>query len=57
MLRRFLNDEQGTNIIEYALLGAFIAAVAVAVLVADPLGVSSAIQGVISKLKTALTSI
>src|SRR5512132_4437589 len=38
-LRQFARDERGEDLIEYGLLAAFVAAVATAVLLSDPLGI------------------
>lgn len=39
-LKNFLKDERGEDLIEYGLLAAFVAAIALAVIIADPLGLS-----------------
>ena len=38
LVRAFIRDENGEDLIEYGLLGSFIAAVAMATLISDPLG-------------------
>ncbi len=40
-----IHDERGEDLIEYGLLAAFVAAIAVAVIIADPLGLMSAVEG------------
>ncbi len=42
-LRNFIRDEKGEDLIEYGLLAAFVAAVALAVIIADPLGLRQAV--------------
>ena len=41
---RLLRDERGEDLMEYGLLVAFVAAIAVAVIITDPLGFGQAIQ-------------
>ena len=53
-LTSFLRDESGEDLIEYGLLAAFVAAVATAVIITDPLGSKTALIGAINKAKTAL---
>jgi Flp pilus assembly pilin Flp len=53
-LIRFVRDERGEDLIEYGLLAAFVAAVATAVIIADPLGIKGSLKGAFSKAKTAL---
>ena len=45
MLKNFIRDERGEDLIEYGLLAAFVAAIALAVIIADPLVLSAAVQG------------
>ncbi|MBI1798992.1 MAG: hypothetical protein HYR73_04840, partial [Candidatus Eisenbacteria bacterium] len=40
---RFLREESGEDLIEYGLLCAFVAAVATAVIIADPLGIKTSL--------------
>ena len=56
MLRKLYRDESGEDLIEYGLLAAFVAAVATAVLITDPLGIKTALKGAFRKAATALTS-
>ncbi len=53
-LNRFLADERGEDLIEYGLLAAFVAAVATAVIISDPLGIKTALIGAFRKAATAL---
>lgn len=53
-LVRFFRDETGEDLIEYGLLAAFVATVATAVIIADPLGIKTALIGAFNKAKTAL---
>ena len=54
MLVRFVREEQGEDLIEYGLLAAFVAAVATAVIIADPLGIKGSLKAAYEKAKTAL---
>ncbi len=54
VLRRFVREESGEDLIEYGLLAAFVAAVATAVIIADPLGIKGALKTAFTKAKTAL---
>jgi len=54
LIVRFLCEENGEDLIEYGLLCAFIAAVATAVIIADPLGIRGAIKNAFTRAKTAL---
>ena len=51
---RFLREESGEDLIEYGLLCAFVAAVATAVIIADPLGIKGSLVGAFNKAKAAL---
>jgi Flp pilus assembly pilin Flp len=53
---RFLREESGEDLIEYGLLCAFVAAVATAIIIADPLGLRSALINAYTKAKTALAN-
>ncbi len=53
---RFLREESGEDLIEYGLLCAFVAAVATAVIIADPLGIKTSLINAYKKAKTALDS-
>ena len=54
VLVRFAREESGEDLIEYGLLAAFVAAVATAVVVADPLGIKGALKAAYQKAKDAL---
>ena len=51
---RFLQDESGEDLIEYGLLCAFVAAVATAVIIADPIGIRTSLINAYNRAKTAL---
>jgi Flp pilus assembly pilin Flp len=51
---RFVRDENGEDLIEYGLLAAFVAAVATAVIIADPLGIKGSLKHAFNRAKTAL---
>ena len=51
---RFAREENGEDLIEYGLLAAFVATVATAVIIADPLGIKGALKGAFQKAKDAL---
>jgi Flp pilus assembly pilin Flp len=53
-LVHFLADERGEDLIEYGLLAAFVAGIATAVIIADPLGIKGALEGAYQKAKDAL---
>jgi Flp pilus assembly pilin Flp len=53
---RFLREESGEDLIEYGLLCAFVAAVATAIIIADPLGIRSSLISAYMKAKTALSN-
>ena len=54
LLSRFVREESGEDLIEYGLLAAFVAAVATAVIIADPLGIKGSLINAFKKAKTAL---
>ena len=43
--KNFIQDERGEDLIEYGLLAAFVAAIALAVIIADPIGLRTAVEG------------
>ncbi len=53
-LARFVREDSGEDLIEYGLLAAFVAAVATAVIIADPLGLTTAVKGAFQKAVDAL---
>jgi len=54
LFSRFVREESGEDLIEYGLLAAFVAAVATAVIIADPLGIKTSLKNAFMKAKTAL---
>ena len=56
LLVRFICEEAGEDLIEYGLLAAFVAAVATAVIIADPIGVKGALKAAFQKAVTALNN-
>ena len=52
--KNFIRDERGEDLMEYGLLAAFIAAIALAVIIADPLGLGQAIQDAYQRAVDAL---
>ena len=55
-LKNFIRDERGEDLIEYGLLAAFVAAVALAVIIADPLGLMTAVEGAYQDAVNALNA-
>ncbi len=53
-IRNFVRDEQGEDLIEYGLLAAFVATIAFAVIILDPLGIRSALTNAYNRAKSAL---
>jgi Flp pilus assembly pilin Flp len=53
-LRRFAHDESGEDLIEYGLLAAFVAAVALVTIIADPIGIKPALRAAFQKAQDAL---
>lgn len=51
---RFVREESGEDLIEYGLLCAFVAAVATAVIIADPIGIRTSLINAYNRAKTAL---
>ncbi len=56
LIRNFVRDEKGEDMIEYGLLAAFVAMVALAVLIADPAGLRGGIGSAFKKAVNALNS-
>jgi Flp pilus assembly pilin Flp len=54
VVRNFVREENGEDLIEYGLLAAFVAAVALVTIIADPLGIKGALVGAFNKAKNAL---
>jgi Flp pilus assembly pilin Flp len=55
LLIRFLRDDTGEDLIEYGLLAAFVAAVAVAVIIGNP-SIRTALQGAFQRAANALNA-
>jgi Flp pilus assembly pilin Flp len=55
LIRNFVRDENGEDLIEYGLLAAFVAAVALVTIIADPLGIKGALRGAFQQAADALT--
>src|SRR5688500_4162760 len=49
LVRNFLRDENGEDLIEYGLLAAFVAAVALVTIIADPLGIKGSLTAAFQK--------
>ena len=54
LIRNFVRDERGEDLIEYGLLAAFVATIAFAVIITDPLGIKTALVNAYKKAKSAL---
>ena len=50
----FVRDESGEDLIEYGLLAAFVAAVALVTIILDPIGIKGALVNTFTKAKNAL---
>ena len=53
-IRNFVREENGEDLIEYGLLAAFVAAVALVTIIADPLGIKGSLVAAFNKAKDAL---
>ena len=54
LVRSFVHDESGEDLIEYGLLAAFVAAVALVTIILDPIGIKGALVGAFDKARLAL---
>ena len=54
LVRSFIRDENGEDLIEYGLLAAFVAAVALVTIILDPIGIKGALVGAFDKARLAL---
>lgn len=54
LIRSFVSDENGEDLIEYGLLAAFVAAVALVTIILDPIGIKGSLVGAFKKAKDAL---
>ena len=52
----FIQDERGEDLIEYGLLAAFVAAIAIAVIITDPLGLTTAVTDAYKRATDALNA-
>jgi len=52
--KKFVRDERGEDLMEYGLLVAFVATIALAVIITDPLGFGTAIQDAYQRAVDAL---
>ena len=53
-LHSFIRDESGEDLIEYGLLASFVAAVAMATIILDPVGIKPSLVAAYRKAATAL---
>ena len=53
-LNAFMRDERGEDLIEYGLLAAFVAVVATAAIISDPLGIKTELVKAYQKARDAL---
>ena len=56
LIRSFIHDEHGEDLIEYGLLAAFVATVAFAVIITDPLSIKTALINTYNKAKSAISA-
>ena len=54
LVRSFINEENGEDLIEYGLLAAFVAAVALVTIILDPIGIKGSLVNAFQKAKDAL---
>lgn len=54
LLHEFARDERGEDLIEYGLLSSFVAAVALATIILDPVGIRTSLVGAYQKAVEAL---
>ena len=54
LIRNFIHDENGEDLIEYGLLAAFVAAVALVTIILDPIGIKGSLVNAFVKAKDAL---
>ena len=52
--RAFIEDDRGEDLMEYGLLVAFVASIALAVIITDPMGLVTAIKDAYSRAADAL---
>jgi Flp pilus assembly pilin Flp len=54
LVRNFVRDENGEDLIEYGLLAAFVAAVALVTIILDPIGIKGSLVDAFTRAKDAL---
>jgi Flp pilus assembly pilin Flp len=54
LIRNFVREENGEDLIEYGLLAAFVAAVALVTIILDPIGIRQSLVGAFDKARAAL---
>ncbi len=54
LVRNFVRDENGEDLIEYGLLAAFVAAVAMAVIILDPFNIRTSLASTFQRARDAL---
>ena len=54
LVQNFIRDEKGEDLIEYGLLAAFVAAVALVTIILDPIGIKGALVGAFTRAQKAL---
>jgi len=54
LLRKFLRDDSGEDLIEYGLLSSFVAALALATIILDPVGIRTGLVGAFAHAVEAL---
>jgi Flp pilus assembly pilin Flp len=54
LVRSFVREESGEDLIEYGLMAAFVAAVALVTVITDPLGIKGSLVNAFKKAKSAL---
>lgn len=54
LVQNFIRDEKGEDLIEYGLLAAFVATIAFAVIILDPLSIKQSLINAYKKAKSAL---
>jgi len=54
LVKNFIRDERGEDLMEYGLLVAFVAAIALAVIITDPTGLKQAVIDAFTRAKDAL---
>jgi len=55
-LRNLIREQDGEDLIEYGLLAAFVAAVALVAIIADPLGLRPSLENAFDRARSALAN-